>query len=210
MEWRLLLLSQSLHLQTLHDSGLGRIYRLGDTQFGLLQVLASIGQLEFFYDQAPDVMRSCSMALQLLSVAAGSYLSGHPSSCCAYCACCVCSACCQLFTLSGMHAAAHDLCYLATVSNAASAMSFSKSSCALLCISCWVSAYVGGACFCLLYFSSAMLMCVSCWVFAYAGATYFCHVGFSSAALSQHLRAASTELCSVVFAGALQVRWCWL
>lgn len=40
------------------------------------QVLASIGQLEFFYDQAPDVMRSCSMALQLLSVAAGSYLSG--------------------------------------------------------------------------------------------------------------------------------------
>ena len=43
-----------------------------------LQVLASIGQLEFFYDQAPDVMRSCSMALQLLSVAAGSYLSGTP------------------------------------------------------------------------------------------------------------------------------------
>lgn len=46
-----------------------------------LQVLASIGQLEFFYDQAPDVMRSCSMALQLLSVAAGSYLSGL----CTYC-----------------------------------------------------------------------------------------------------------------------------
>ncbi|DBA89647.1 hypothetical protein WJX79_009961 [Trebouxia sp. C0005] len=43
---------------------------------GLSEVLASIGQLEFFYDQAPDVMRSCSMALQLLSVAAGSYLSG--------------------------------------------------------------------------------------------------------------------------------------
>jgi hypothetical protein len=40
------------------------------------QVLASIGQLEFFYDQAPDVMRSCSMALQLLSTALGSYLSG--------------------------------------------------------------------------------------------------------------------------------------
>ena len=39
-------------------------------------MLASIGQLEFFYDQAPDVMRSCSMALQLLSVALGSYLSG--------------------------------------------------------------------------------------------------------------------------------------
>lgn len=35
-----------------------------------------MGQLEFFYDQAPDVMRSCSMALQLLSVAIGSYLSG--------------------------------------------------------------------------------------------------------------------------------------
>ncbi|KAK9806330.1 hypothetical protein WJX72_010466 [[Myrmecia] bisecta] len=43
---------------------------------GLSEVLASIGQLEFFYDQAPDVMRSCSMALQLLSVAIGSYLSG--------------------------------------------------------------------------------------------------------------------------------------
>jgi solute carrier family 15 (peptide/histidine transporter), member 3/4 len=39
-------------------------------------MLASVGQLEFFYDQAPDVMRSCSMALQLLSVAIGSYLSG--------------------------------------------------------------------------------------------------------------------------------------
>ena len=48
-------------------------------------MLASIGQLEFFYDQAPDVMRSCSMALQLLSVAAGSYLSGQSCSCCAYC-----------------------------------------------------------------------------------------------------------------------------
>lgn len=35
-----------------------------------------MGQLEFFYDQAPDVMRSCSMALQLLSVCIGSYLSG--------------------------------------------------------------------------------------------------------------------------------------
>ena len=40
------------------------------------QVFTSIGQLELFYDQAPDVMRSCSMALQLLSVAIGSYLSG--------------------------------------------------------------------------------------------------------------------------------------
>ena len=50
----------------------------------LLQVLASIGQLEFFYDQAPDVMRSCSMALQLLSVAAGSYLSGLCTPCCVF------------------------------------------------------------------------------------------------------------------------------
>jgi hypothetical protein len=41
-----------------------------------MQILASIGQLEFFYDQAPMVMRSCSMALQLLSVCIGSYLSG--------------------------------------------------------------------------------------------------------------------------------------
>ncbi|KDD71865.1 hypothetical protein H632_c4265p0, partial [Helicosporidium sp. ATCC 50920] len=43
---------------------------------GLSEVFTSVGQLEFFYDQAPDVMRSCSMALQLLSVAVGSYLSG--------------------------------------------------------------------------------------------------------------------------------------
>lgn len=44
--------------------------------YACMQILASIGQLEFFYDQAPDVMRSCSMALQLLSVCIGSYLSG--------------------------------------------------------------------------------------------------------------------------------------
>ncbi|KAL4443298.1 hypothetical protein ABPG75_011035 [Micractinium tetrahymenae] len=43
---------------------------------GLSEVFTSIGQLELFYDQAPDVMRSCSMALQLLSVCIGSYLSG--------------------------------------------------------------------------------------------------------------------------------------
>ncbi|KAG2425090.1 hypothetical protein HXX76_013999 [Chlamydomonas incerta] len=43
---------------------------------GASEVLASIGQLEFFYDQAPDVMRSCSMALQLASTAIGSYMSG--------------------------------------------------------------------------------------------------------------------------------------
>jgi hypothetical protein len=44
-------------------------------------VFTSIGQLEIFYDQAPDVMRSCSMALQLLSVCIGSYLSG---GCCVF------------------------------------------------------------------------------------------------------------------------------
>lgn len=42
---------------------------------GLSEIFTSIGQLEFFYDQAPDVMRSCSMALQLLSVAVGSYVA---------------------------------------------------------------------------------------------------------------------------------------
>ncbi|GAX73014.1 hypothetical protein CEUSTIGMA_g466.t1 [Chlamydomonas eustigma] len=43
---------------------------------GLSEVLSSIAQMEFFYDQAPDVMRSCSMALSLLSTAVGSYLAG--------------------------------------------------------------------------------------------------------------------------------------
>mmetsp|Transcript_13275 Transcript_13275/g.31436 ORF Transcript_13275/g.31436 Transcript_13275/m.31436 type:complete len:740 (+) Transcript_13275:102-2321(+) len=43
---------------------------------GLSEVFTSIGQLEFFYNQAPDVMRSCSMALQLLSSCIGSYLAG--------------------------------------------------------------------------------------------------------------------------------------
>lgn len=43
---------------------------------GASEVFASIAQLSFFYDQAPDVMRSCSMALQLLSTAVGSYLGG--------------------------------------------------------------------------------------------------------------------------------------
>jgi peptide/histidine transporter 3/4 len=43
---------------------------------GASEIFTSIGQMEFFYDQAPDVMRSCSMALQLLSVCVGSYLSG--------------------------------------------------------------------------------------------------------------------------------------
>eukprot|EP00798_Chlamydomonas_sp_ICE-L_P031614 gene31614-6810_t len=43
---------------------------------GMSEVLTSIGLMEFFYDQAPDVMRSCSMALGLLSTALGSYLAG--------------------------------------------------------------------------------------------------------------------------------------
>ena len=62
-----------------------------------MQVLASIGQLEFFYDQAPDVMRSCSMALQLLSVAAGSYLSGSHQLICS------CSKSFWLAQLAGLH-----------------------------------------------------------------------------------------------------------
>ena len=43
---------------------------------GLSEVFTSIGQMEFFYEQAPDVMRSCSMALGLLSSALGSYSAG--------------------------------------------------------------------------------------------------------------------------------------
>lgn len=43
---------------------------------GLSEVFTSIGQMEFFYDQSPDVMRSCSMALGLLSSALGSYSAG--------------------------------------------------------------------------------------------------------------------------------------
>ncbi|KAG1657319.1 hypothetical protein FOA52_008047 [Chlamydomonas sp. UWO 241] len=41
-----------------------------------LEVFTSNAQIEFFYDQAPDVMRSCSMALGLLSSALGSYTAG--------------------------------------------------------------------------------------------------------------------------------------
>ena len=40
------------------------------------EVFASIGQLELFYDQAPDSMRSCCSALQLLGTALGSFLAG--------------------------------------------------------------------------------------------------------------------------------------
>jgi len=43
---------------------------------GLAEVLGSIGQLELFYDQAPDSMRSCCSAIQLLGSALGSTLSG--------------------------------------------------------------------------------------------------------------------------------------
>jgi len=42
---------------------------------GMSEVLGSIGQMEFFYDQAPDSMRSLCMAMQLLSTALGGYLS---------------------------------------------------------------------------------------------------------------------------------------
>mmetsp|Transcript_1730 Transcript_1730/g.4193 ORF Transcript_1730/g.4193 Transcript_1730/m.4193 type:complete len:619 (+) Transcript_1730:110-1966(+) len=43
---------------------------------GASEVFCMVGQLEFFYDQAPDVMRSMAMAMQLLSISLGSYLSG--------------------------------------------------------------------------------------------------------------------------------------
>jgi len=42
---------------------------------GCAEVFTFIGQLEFFYEQAPDAMRSTCSALQLLTVAFGSYLS---------------------------------------------------------------------------------------------------------------------------------------
>ena len=42
---------------------------------GASEVLASIGQLEFFYAEAPESMRSLCMALQLVSTSLGSYLS---------------------------------------------------------------------------------------------------------------------------------------
>lgn len=40
---------------------------------GCSEVLTSVSQLEFFYDQSPESMRSCSMALQLLSTALGGF-----------------------------------------------------------------------------------------------------------------------------------------
>lgn len=42
---------------------------------GAAEVFTFAGQLEFFYDQAPDAMRSLSSALSLTTVALGNYLS---------------------------------------------------------------------------------------------------------------------------------------
>ncbi|KAA8519001.1 hypothetical protein F0562_016225 [Nyssa sinensis] len=42
---------------------------------GCAEVFTFIGQLEFFYDQAPDAMRSMSSALSLTTVSLGNYLS---------------------------------------------------------------------------------------------------------------------------------------
>ncbi|XP_058109268.1 protein NRT1/ PTR FAMILY 8.1-like [Magnolia sinica] len=42
---------------------------------GAAEVFTFIGQLEFFYDQAPDAMRSLCTALSLTTVALGNYLS---------------------------------------------------------------------------------------------------------------------------------------
>ncbi|XP_047089525.1 protein NRT1/ PTR FAMILY 8.3-like isoform X2 [Lolium rigidum] len=42
---------------------------------GAAEVFTNIGQLEFFYDQAPDAMRSLCAAFALVTVSAGSYLS---------------------------------------------------------------------------------------------------------------------------------------
>ncbi|KAK8958391.1 putative nitrite transporter [Platanthera guangdongensis] len=43
--------------------------------FGAAEAFASIGHLEFFYDQAPESMRSTAAALFWLSISAGSYVS---------------------------------------------------------------------------------------------------------------------------------------
>ncbi|KAJ1686811.1 hypothetical protein LUZ63_018201 [Rhynchospora breviuscula] len=42
---------------------------------GIGEVFAQIGMLEFFYDQAPNSMRSLSMALALLTISLGSYVT---------------------------------------------------------------------------------------------------------------------------------------
>ncbi|KAJ1430527.1 PTR2 family proton/oligopeptide symporter, conserved site [Sesbania bispinosa] len=43
--------------------------------FGAAEVFTFIGQLEFFYDQSPDAMRSLCSALALLTTSLGNYLS---------------------------------------------------------------------------------------------------------------------------------------
>lgn len=42
---------------------------------GAAEVFIFIGQLEFFYDQSPDAMRSLCTALALLTISAGNYLN---------------------------------------------------------------------------------------------------------------------------------------
>jgi solute carrier family 15 (peptide/histidine transporter), member 3/4 len=42
---------------------------------GAAEVFTFIGQLEFFYDQSPDAMRSLCSALSLLTTALGNYMS---------------------------------------------------------------------------------------------------------------------------------------
>ncbi|XVF19924.1 hypothetical protein REPUB_Repub11eG0153200 [Reevesia pubescens] len=42
---------------------------------GCAEVFILIGQLEFFYEQAPDAMKSFVSALQLTTIAIGNYLS---------------------------------------------------------------------------------------------------------------------------------------
>ena len=52
---------------------------------GVSEIFASIGQIEFFYNQAPDSMRSCCTALQLLATALGSFLSSGLIALVEYC-----------------------------------------------------------------------------------------------------------------------------
>lgn len=42
---------------------------------GMSEVFAMIGSMEFFYQQAPDSMRSCAAAIQLLTVGIGAYVA---------------------------------------------------------------------------------------------------------------------------------------
>lgn len=71
-----------------HENGLTQLQRMGFGLFlsifsmlsqyfiiGCAEVFTIIGQLEFFYEQAPDAMRSLCSALQLTTVALGNYLS---------------------------------------------------------------------------------------------------------------------------------------